>query len=285
MIRVLIDQGHGEGKNFNRGGVCFNEGDNNFHYSAVLKSEIEMYEGVKVDLTRNKISDNPSLTARSNMGKGYDLFISEHSNAHDGIVRGSEVWDSVEKPNKALAQALVDVTANLFNHTNRGVKYKAGQPGYNWYSVLRFNGAKSAMIVENGFHDNPLDCAFFKNNHQKLAKAQAKVIADHYKLKRKDVIDVSKPSKAHESDWNLGIKMGLTDGTNPRMDITREQVVTIVLRALGITSKTNNSNEHWANKDLIKLLDNGMNINDKRFNEFVKRGELFKLLNDDRGVK
>ena len=194
MIKILIDSGHGAGRQHNRGGICFNEGDNNFHYSAILKRELEKYEGVKVDLVRKKITDNPSLAQRSAMGKGYDLFLSQHSNAANGQARGSEVWDSVEKPNKVLAQAIVDATASCFNHNNRGVKYRAGQPGYNYYGVLRFNEAKSSMIIENGFHDNSLDCNFFKNNHQKIAEVQARTIAEHYKLKLKGGNIVNKPA-------------------------------------------------------------------------------------------
>ena len=235
MIKVLIDQGHGAGIAHKRGALCFNEGDNNFHYSTVLKVELEKYEGVKVDLVRKKITDNPSLAQRSAMGKGYDLFLSKHSNAHNGQVRGSEVWDSVERPNKALAQAIVDATASCFNHNNRGVKYKPGQPGFNYYGVLRFNEAKSSMIIESGFHDNALDCNFFKNNHQRLAEVQAKAIANHYKLKKKGSVSVNKPvnntpsSWAKES-WEFAKQQGWLDGTRPKSAITREEVAEVLFR-------------------------------------------------------
>lgn len=195
MIKILIDPGHGAGRAHNRGGVCFNEGDNNYHFSIVLKKELETYEGVQVDLTRKTINDNPELHIRSQMGAGYDLFLSEHSNAVNGKVRGSEIWDSVEKPNKALAQALVDGISKAFGHTNRGVKYRVGQPGYNYYGVLRFNQAKSSMIVENGFHDNMADCTFFKNNHQLIAKVHGDAIAKHYNLKKKSKGNIVMPSR------------------------------------------------------------------------------------------
>ena len=238
MIKILIDPGHGEGKDYNRGGLYFNEGDNNYYYSLILKKELEKYQDVKVDLTRKDISQNPSLSTRSSMGAGYDLFISEHSNGANGKARGTEAWDSVEKPNKALAQAIVDCTSKLFNHSNRGVKYKEGQPGYNWYGVLRFNKAKSAMIIENGFHDNTLDGKFFKDNHQKIAQAQAQAIANHYKLKLKGGnivatpnINNNIPSAWAKDDWNWGIKVGITDGSNPKGVPTREQVVAMIKRA------------------------------------------------------
>lgn len=184
MIKILLAAGHGAGDN--RGGVCFNEGDNNFYYSLVLKKELEKYQGVQADLLRKNITDNPSLDKRAVAGAGYDLYFAIHSNAFsDSSVRGTEVWDSVEKPDKALAKAICDVTAKLFNHNNRGVKYKEGQPGYNWYGELRLNKAKSAMIVEHGFHTNTTDCSYFKNNHETIARAQAEVIAEHYNLTEK----------------------------------------------------------------------------------------------------
>lgn len=199
-MKIILSAGHGAGKDHNRGALYYNEGDNNYYYSLELKKELETYEGVVVDLVRKNINDNPSLAERSAMGKGYDLYCSIHSNAVDNSsVRGTEVWDSVEKPNKALAKAICDATAVLFNHNNRGVKYKEGQPGYNWYGELRFNKAKSAMIVENGFHTNAQDCIFFKNNHKKLSEVQATAIANHYGLRKKSASGFPIISKANAS--------------------------------------------------------------------------------------
>lgn len=238
MLKILIDPGHGAGSAHNRGGVCFNEGDNNFVFSLVLKAELEKYEGVQVDMTRKRVTDNPDLATRSVMGKGYDLFLSEHSNAANGIARGTEVWDSVENPNKELAQDIVGVIAKAFNHPNRGVKYKVGQPGYNWYGVLRFNGAKSAMIIENGFHDNSQDCNFFKNNHRRIAETQARVIAEHYGLERKGIVKPTAPtpiinknlSSWAKQSWDWATNQKFLDGTRPREDITREEFVTVIKR-------------------------------------------------------
>lgn len=209
-MKVLLAAGHGAGDN--RGGVCYNEGDNNFYYSLVLKKELEKYQSIQVDLLREKIEDNPALDKRAAAGAGYDLYFAIHSNAFsDSSVRGTEVWDSVERPNKVLAKAICDVTAGLFAHNNRGVKYREGQPGINWYGELRFNQAKSAMIVEHGFHTNTTDCSYFKNNHETIARAQAKVIADYYGLSQKDMQGtpiMAKPTAtvAQMQEWARGKK-------------------------------------------------------------------------------
>lgn len=196
-MRVLVNAGHGTGPQHNRGGVCFNEGDNNYYYSLALKEELLTYENVQVDLVRKNITDNPTIAQRSAMGRGYDLYFSIHSNAASSTVRGTEVWDSVERPNLALAKLICDATAEFFKHNNRGVKYREGQPGYNYYGELRFNEAKSSMIVENGFQTNSQDCSIFKNGHKELAVIQARAIASHYGLKKKVIKESVHWAKKH----------------------------------------------------------------------------------------
>lgn len=234
LIKINITGGHGGGPQHNRGALCYNEGDNNYLYSVVLKSELEKYEGVIIDLGRKNINDNPNLEERAASGKGYDLYLAIHSNAIPGnpTVRGTEVWDSVEKPNKVLAKAICDVTAELFQHNNRGVKYREGQPGWNYYGELRKNGAKSAMILEIGFHTNKEDCSFFKNNHKKIAEVQAYAIANHYGLKRKGS-DIPAWQRQMEAEWKKAIELGITDGSNPNGIPTRGQVVSMIVRAMG----------------------------------------------------
>ena len=228
VIRILISAGHGPGRAHNRGALYFNEGDNNFYYSLVLKEELEKYEGIQVDLVRKNINDNPSLSDRSAMGEGYDLYWSVHSNAAGPTARGTEVWDSVERPNRALAKAICDVTAKLFGHPNRGVKYREGQPGFNWYGELRFNKAKSAMIVENGFHTNHDDCLFFKNNHRLIATTQATAVADFYRLEKRK----SRPHWAQEHYDNL-VKKGIVIHETRFDDaITRGEVFALMDRII-----------------------------------------------------
>ncbi|MBC8590597.1 N-acetylmuramoyl-L-alanine amidase [Wansuia hejianensis] len=206
-MKILLDAGHGAGKAHNRGGLYYNEGDNNFYYSLVLKSELEKYQNVKVNLVRKKITDNPSLAQRSAMGSGYDLFLSLHSNAFsDPAANGTTIIDSLERPNTALAKDLSKAIADTFGHRNRGAVYKEGQPGYNWYGVLRFNKAGSSMIVEHGFHTNPKDCLFFKNNHIAVAVASAKVIAKHYGLKLKGT--TSKPESNQGGEVMYRVQVG-----------------------------------------------------------------------------
>lgn len=243
-MKILLDAGHGAGSAHNRGSVCSNEGDNNYHYSLVLKKELEKIKGVKVDLTRNKISDNPSLASRAAKGAGYDLFMSLHSNGAIASVRGTEIYDSVARPNKALADKLVKAIAKEFGHRNRGTKYRKGSSGSDYYGVLRGNKAKSSMIVEHGFHSNPIDCQYFKNNHQSIAKATADVIRDHYSLSgtpsRQPTASRINKRLAVDGYWGPATTRALQKALGTPVDaVMSGQYSTIVTRSIYNVSFTN----------------------------------------------
>lgn len=182
MARVMIDPGHGPG-NQNRGPTGYYEYQGMWALSSYLKSALERC-GIKADLTR-KEDENPGLEARGKAAKGYDLFISEHSNAFDGTVRGCEVFYSVkQKDNKKCAAALSKAAATLMGNRDRGAKtraYSASKPDLDYYGVMRAAvaaGCPRVFIAESGFHDHPVDEAWLKqdSNLKALAEAQAEVI-------------------------------------------------------------------------------------------------------------
>lgn len=87
-MKILLDPGHGAGNRYNRGfkqvdnlPYC-NEGECNFIYCRdYLKPALEKY-GIEVELTRKDIKDDPTLSERGKMGKGFDLLISCQSFPH-----------------------------------------------------------------------------------------------------------------------------------------------------------------------------------------------------------
>lgn len=192
-IKILLDPGHGAGKAHNRGSVIGNEGDNNYHFSIVLKNELEK-RGFIVGTTRQSISQNPSLQSRGQKAKGYDLFLSLHSNANNNKnVRGTEIFPDTNpvKNWHKLAVNLGSAIAKACNTNNRGVIYWGLNTGYqknskppkssNYFGVLRSNLATSyAMLVELVYHTNYQDCSAYVNQRQKIAKAMADVIGDWY---------------------------------------------------------------------------------------------------------
>lgn len=178
-IKILLDAGHGQGSAHNRGYVGTkwkNEGDGNYYYSLILKKELESY-GFIVGLTRNKISDNPSLSARGSMAKGYDLFISLHTNAGGGV--GVEIYEDVKARFTSLATNLCKIISSTLSTTNRGVKYRYSGNA-NWYGVLGSNKAKAGMLIEHCFHDNATDVKKYEDRANTLAKNMAKTIAQSY---------------------------------------------------------------------------------------------------------
>ena len=193
--KVMIDPGHGPG-NVNRGPTGYYEYQGMWKLSNYLKEELTK-RGVRADLTRTKNQD-PSLSERGKKAKGYDLFISEHSNAHNGKVRGVEVFYSLQRPrDKVHAQALSKAISALMNNPNRGAKTRQypNKPGTDYHGVIRAAasvGCPHIFLVENGFHDNPQDEAWLKNdqNLRALAKVQADVICSILGVKLQPPSDV-----------------------------------------------------------------------------------------------
>lgn len=181
--KVMIDPGHAPG-NINRGPTGYYEYQGMWKLSNYLKEELTK-RGVQADLTRTENQD-PSLSERGKKSKGYDMFISEHSNAHNGKARGVEVYYSLQRPgDKVHAQALSKAISTVMNNPDRGAKTREypNKPGVDYYGVIRAAvsvGCPHIFLVENGFHDNPQDEAWLKqdSNLRKLAQVQADVICN-----------------------------------------------------------------------------------------------------------
>ena len=189
-VKILLDPGHGAGKLHNRGFVGGdNEGDANFNYCiGHLKPALER-KGFIVGMTRQKITDDPTLAERGAMAAGYDLLFSSHSNAMgtpNSGASGTEIWDSVQRPNRVLADALCKAISGALNISNRGVKYRKQSDGRDWYGVLRGSKAKSAMLVEHFFHDNANDVNKWWRSYKQVAEVTADVLAKHYKVSADD---------------------------------------------------------------------------------------------------
>lgn len=193
MVKIMLDPGHGGGPAHNRGfkqvdnlPYC-NEGDCNFIYARdFLKPALERH-GLKVNMTRNYIFQNPSLKSRGLMAGGYDLLLSVHSNAAGGNVRGVEVWDSTNPKEscKTLGDKICAYVSSALGTANRGTKYRKNNAGTNYYGILRLGYAKKNMIIEHVFHDNLQDATIYRKNLDKTANAVARAIAEFYGLAEK----------------------------------------------------------------------------------------------------
>ncbi len=181
--KVMIDPGHAPG-NVNRGPTGYYEYQGMWKLSNYLRQAL-VSRGVQTDLTRTQNQD-PSLAARGAKAKGYDMFISEHSNAWKGDARGVEVYYSLKRSgDRKHAQALSKAASGIMGNPNRGAKTRQypNKPGVDYYGVIRSavaTGCPHIFLVESGFHDNPQDEAWLKqdSNLKKLAQTQADVICN-----------------------------------------------------------------------------------------------------------
>ncbi|QQK07838.1 cell wall-binding repeat-containing protein [Miniphocaeibacter halophilus] len=191
-VKILLDPGHGAGSSHNRGYVgprWKNEGDGNYYFSLLLKKELEAY-GIQVGTTRASIGKDPSLASRGQSAKGYDLFISLHTNALNGSAKGVEIYEDVNARATSLATNLTKTISSTLGTSNRGVKYRyygantsGVNPKSNYYGVLRNNAAPAGMLIEHCFHDNLADVTKYESKAETLAKNMASTIASYYGVK------------------------------------------------------------------------------------------------------
>lgn len=192
-ILICLDPGHV--KNYNRGAYnAYYEGTKMYDFALMLKEEIEEYSGMSAFLTRTSVNDNPELATRAQMAKNKNArcFLSLHSDAigTESVNRVS-VFRSLTMPNsEALGLKLMNVVVDTIGQdipisNNTGVLTRDNGYGRDYYGVLRnvTNGSvKEAFIIEHGFHTNYKNSLWLYSNDnlRKLAKAEAKVLAEHY---------------------------------------------------------------------------------------------------------
>lgn len=196
-IKICLDAGH-YGK-YNRSPVVKNyyESDMAWKLHLLLKKYLEQY-GFEVIQTRSSQTKDMELTDRGKKAKGCDLFLSLHSNAAsaenvDYVVCMYQVDDNcgnMDEQSKVLAKKLADCVAEAMGAEAKTWSTKSSKDrdgdGYkdDYYGVLR--GAHSVgtpgVIIEHGFHTNKAQAEWLMNdgNLDKLAKAEAAVIAEHY---------------------------------------------------------------------------------------------------------
>ena len=183
-INIVLDYGHGKGDN--RGGVLFNEGDNNFTFGKLLKKRLEEYQDIHVFETRKREIENPSLYERATMFNHLDpdFYLSIHSNAFsDSKVSGAEIFFRSDHKNTSneLLKRLNNISVEVLKIKNRGVKdYPFGVLGNG-------NQAKIKALIEMFFHTNRSDSTKFLQNKEKLAMEYAKTIASYFGISKKKV--------------------------------------------------------------------------------------------------
>lgn len=175
-----------------------------FVLGQLLKEQLERYQDVEVLITRQKISDNPSLYQRGSMAKGCEILLSLHSDAVSG--EGAEgvdrptVFYPISGRGQELAALLTEKIAQIMGTKQAGkIKTRINSAGSaDYYGVIRHavEAGSVGMILEHSFHTNEAAAKWLMEdrNLKTLAKAEAAVLADYYGL--------TKPGEEEEMRYN-----------------------------------------------------------------------------------
>ena len=191
-LKICLDAGHYGKYNQSPAIPEYYESDMNWKLHLMLKKYLEEY-GVEVTTTRTNQETDLGLQARGNKSKGCDLFISIHSNAV-----GSGVNESVDYPvvyvpingtGDELGKKLAECVESVMETNQKGeAKSRKGSGDWDYYSVIYGAVAVgvTGLIIEHSFHTNTRATQWLldDSNLDKMAKAEADVIAAHYGLKK-----------------------------------------------------------------------------------------------------
>lgn len=194
MPKIMIDAGH-YGK-YNRSPAVpeYYESIMAWDLHLKLKAELEKY-GFIVATTRPTRARDLEVYARGAMARGYDMFISLHSNAV-----GSDVRNDVDRSvvirlandieGDKLARNITDMIAEVMQTKQAGtVLTRLLNNSDEYYGVLRgakHAGCPHAYIIEHSFHTAtaPAKWLLVDSNLDILAKLEAKLIAEFYGINK-----------------------------------------------------------------------------------------------------
>lgn len=189
-IRIMLDAGHAG--YYNQGIIKkYWESHMTWKLTNYLKKELQAY-GIKCGMTKKSLKHDPSVYGRGRMAKGYDLFISIHSNWSPSAsadyplaIVSSKYKKKLYKKAQPLGKKLVKkIRSTMKTKQNYMVWVKRQRGGQDWYGVIR--GAASVnvpgIILEHSFHSNRKKCKWLlkEKNLKKMAAVEAKTIAKHY---------------------------------------------------------------------------------------------------------
>lgn len=174
-VVIVLDPGHGSDEYHGGEFGDYVEKDIDLAVSKALKNRLEMYDNVKVYLTREE-DINVDLKARADFAKAKnaDYFFSIHfnmSSIHNYY--GAEVWLSVDKSNYSKMYPAASELMKNFDGIglfNRGIKTRPGEHG-DYYAVIRHctNYGIPSCIIEHCHLDNVRDNSFLPLKNGKVS--------------------------------------------------------------------------------------------------------------------
>lgn len=245
-IKIMLDAGHYGSRNQSPVYPEYYESKQMWKLHLLLKKHLESF-GFDVLLTRSNQATDMSVTARGSLAKGCSLFLSLHSDASDSAsVNRATVFYAYDDFNKAsvLAKQIAHAVG-LCMGVSGTIKTRQGNNG-DYYGVMR--GARSVgcplyYIIEHSFHTCKASAKWLMSdsNLDKLAKAEAEVIAAYYGMKKKEP----------KTETNKGASTVNIELTVLRKGSEGEQVKTLqrLLLALGYEMKSASGKKYGADGD------------------------------------
>lgn len=204
IIKVMIDPGHYSYYNQSPVYAPYWESVMTWKLSNYLQEELQAL-GVHADLTKNSLDEDPSLNDRGFSSKGYDFFISMHSNAGGSasydhplaIIYQDLPWTTIDDTSKEMGEILAATVTDVMETNQKGITYQRKGTGDwdrngiaddEWYSVLfgsRYVGTPG-ILLEHSFHTNYRAALWLYNddNLKRMAKEEAVAIYDYFKEKK-----------------------------------------------------------------------------------------------------
>lgn len=204
VIKIMIDPGHFSYYNQSPIYSPYWESVMTWKLSNYLQKELQAL-GVHADLTKDSLEEDPGLTERGYMSKGYDFFISVHSNASSYASADGPMaftfqdlpWTDIDDTSREVGKLIADTCADVMNTNQKGTLQKKkgtydcdgnGVMDDEWYSVLvgsRYVGTPG-ILMEHSFHTNYRAAVWLydEKNLKKLAKAEAAVFYNYFSEKK-----------------------------------------------------------------------------------------------------
>lgn len=204
IIKIMIDPGHYSYYNQSPVYAPYWESVMTWKLSNYLQQELQEL-GIHADLTKSSLDEDPSLNDRGFSSKGYDFFISMHSNAGGSaytdqplaIVYQNLPWTDIDDTSQEIGLMLAEKVAEVMGTKQKGIIYQRKGTGDwdrngvlddEWYSVLfgsRFVGT-AGILLEHSFHTNYNAAVWLYNddNLKILAKEEAELIYNYFSEKK-----------------------------------------------------------------------------------------------------
>lgn len=190
-MKICLDAGHfGE---YNRSTVnpAYWESKFSWKFHLLLKAELEKY-GIEVITTRTDQAKDLDLVQRGRKSAGCDLFLSIHSNAcGDANADYPLACCCVNGSADVIGHELAEIVGKCMGSSGKARIWKrTGSGNSDYYGVLRGAAAVGVpgVLLEHGFHTNLKNTKWLLDdaNLQKMAVAEAKVIAEHFGVNATD---------------------------------------------------------------------------------------------------